>query len=136
MNATDRTLQIRSAFEAMVPEFGRMERNRINYEDETGTTLVAPTKTNPFETEIHPVFPLAHHFRSKDDYEGGYTGNSYRGDHLSVPAYLGFGGDIAIFETSFHKGNAYMEIVTFPEADRDSALYRAALSLLEAEETR
>lgn len=136
MTTTDRTETLRAAFEAMIPEFGTPTRRSIQYRDRSDSTLVVPTKDDPANEEIHPVFALSHHFRSKDDYEKGYTGNPYRGDHISVPAYLGFGQGVAIFETSFHKGQAFVEVVTFPDADPDSSLYKAALSILQAEETR
>lgn len=136
MTTGDRTNLIRSAFEAMVPEFGTPLRSNIRYRDSSDSTLVIALEDDKSNTEIHPVFGLSHHFKSGDDYEKGYTANPYRGDHISVPAYLGFNQEIAIFETSFHKGMAFIEVVTFPEADRESALYSAAMSLLNAEETR
>ncbi|MFT3875903.1 MAG: hypothetical protein QM708_05720 [Propioniciclava sp.] len=136
MTTVDRTELIRSAFEAMVREFGKPSRRPIPYRNPAGSTVMIPMPDNPENDEIHPVFVLSRHFRSRDDYERGYTENPYRGDHISIPAYLGFSQEIAIFETSFHKGQAFIEVVTFPEADRDSALYKAALNLLDAEETR
>lgn len=136
MTTGDRTELIRSAFEAMVPEFGTPRRTSVRYRDDGDSTLIVALSDDPSNAEIHPVFGLSHHFRSRDDYGKGYTANTYRGDHISVPAYLGFSQEIAVFETSFHKGQAFIEVITFPEADRDSSLYSAALALLNAEETR
>ncbi|WP_141381597.1 hypothetical protein [Microbacterium lacticum] len=136
METGDRTELIRTAFEAMVLEFGKPNREPIPYREPRDSTMMIPIAGNPENDEIHPVFALSHHFRSKDNYEKGYTDNPHRGDHISVPAYLGFTQEIAVFETSFHKGQAFVELVTFPAADRDSSLYQAALRMLDAEETR
>ena len=136
MTSGDRTELIRTAFEAMVPEFGTPKRSSVRYRDELDSTVVVPLDDDDENTEIHPVFRLSHHFRSRDDYEKGYTSNPYRGDHISVPAYIGIDEEVVVFETSFHKGFTFVQVVTFPEADKDSSLYQAALSLLRAEETR
>ena len=136
MTTDDRTALIRSAFEAMVPEFGKPLRSSLQYEGAVENRLTIPTEDDSSNTEIHPVFRLSHHFLSGDDYAKGYTDNPYRGDHISVPAYLGFSEEIAILETSFHKGFTFVEVITFPEADRESRLYQAAVSLVSAEETR
>jgi hypothetical protein len=130
MTTGDRTELIRSAFEAMVPEFGTPSRTSIRYRDSGDSTLIVAMSDDPSNDEIHPIFGLSHHYRSHDNYEKGYTANPYRGDHIGIDQ------EIAIFETSFHKGQAFIDVVTFPSADRDSSLYSAALALLNAEETR
>ncbi|WAC53235.1 hypothetical protein [Frigoribacterium sp. SL97] len=134
MDATDRTPELRAAFEAMVPEFGTPQRSSLSYDDRITNTLVVATQTMADETEVHPVFALAHHFRSNDSHAPGYTSNPYRGDHQSLPVLVG--EEVAIIETSFHKGNAFVEMVTFPNADLTSSLYQAAINILEATETR
>lgn len=136
MTSGDRTELIRTAFEAMVREFGEPHREPVPYRAPQDSTMMIPITGDPQNEEIHPVFALAHHFRSHDSREEGYTKNPFRGDHISVPAYLGFTQEIAVFETSFHKGQAFVEVVTFPAADRESSLYQAALRMLDAEETR
>lgn len=136
MPTNDRNSRIRDLFEGMVSEFGEPHRARIRHADSGDR---APILGGPsgLPHEIHPVFALAHHFRSNDGYARGYTRNPHRGDHMSIPAYLGFGEDIAILETSFHKGETFVEIVTFPNVDPlESSLCRATLDLLQAEETR
>jgi hypothetical protein len=68
------------------------------------------------QTEVggwHPVFPLLQHFRAYDSYEYGFTGNTKRGDHVSIPIYTE-GEEIYVMDISFHKGNMSWEIVGFP----------------------
>ena len=91
---------------------------------------------------FHPVFKFAHHFRSKDSYATGYTGNHSRGDHLSTPGFTE-DGRIAVIDVSFHKGNTSINVVTFdaqpeesPDAESWQSKYDAALVILEENETR
>lgn len=91
---------------------------------------------------FHPVFRFAHHFHSKDDYERGYTANSSRGDHMSIPGYTE-DGSWGIIEISFHKGETWVEFVTYEDVPEGPspmakwhALNAAALALLDSNETR
>ena len=83
---------------------------------------------------LHPVFPLARHYFGKDGYaDSGYTGNCFRGDHLTIPAYSET-GEVYALDISFHKGMTYETCVRFPQAPQQvkDALYE----LLEKTETR
>jgi hypothetical protein len=81
----------------------------------------------------HPVFALAEHFRGHDRGNSGYTGNQYRGDHLSIPGYTET-GDVFVLEVSFHKGDTFVERVNFPAGP--SNVRDALYSLLSTSETR
>ena len=93
-----------------------------------GGLLLGATDSNN-----HPVFGLLEHFESHDQGNHGYTQNSCRGDHLTVPCFTEDGG-VFILEISFHKGDTYVERIDFPSASEN--LVRAAHSLLESCETR
>lgn len=80
---------------------------------------------------LHPVFLLTEHARSHD---AGNVLTPYRGDALSIPCYAEHDGGVALLQTSFHKGDAYVEIVTFPDADPVHA--HAVVALLSQVETR
>lgn len=82
---------------------------------------------------LHPVFGLAEHFQSHDDYIKGYTDNCFRGDHISIP---GFTEDerIVVIDISFHKGNTFVTLNFFPDDQKD--VHKALLSLLGDLETR
>lgn len=135
MNTSTRTEKIRDLFEEIARELitgpnAAAVRTPAHEKSERGELAT------PFAfagADVHPIFPLLHHFRSEDSYVEGYTANPHRGDHLSVPVV--FDGAWGVLETSFHKGNTYVEFVT-PAFEPESPLYRAALQLLEAEETR
>ena len=61
----------------------------------------------------HPIFGLMEHFPANDRGNAGYTGNTYRGDHSSIPVVLE-NGEVAVHEYSFHKGLTIDEYVVFP----------------------
>lgn len=92
-----------------------------------------PFEPNAVDGGVHPVFGLLVHYRSHDEGIGGYTSNPWRGDHISVPCWSEH-GDPFILETSFHKGECFIERVDFPEAP--SELMGALTTLLESCETR
>ena len=87
----------------------------------------------PGSETCHPVFGLASHFRGNDLGERGYTANPYRGDHMSIPCFTE-DGEVLVLETSFHKGNATVDRVTFPDAQ--AGIVEALHGLLDACETR
>ena len=80
---------------------------------------------------LHPVFPLAEHYRAEDRGNPGVSQNPYRGDHLTIPCWSEQGLP-ALLEVSFHKGSPYVDVVTFERSAQACALNEA----LEAEETR
>lgn len=134
MTIDDRTEKIRDLFEALAEEFVTGP-SRTAVRTEASSTVWGHLET-PFSfcgLDIHPVFTLAHHFRANDSGNAGYTDNPHRGDHMSVPVV--FDDTWGILETSFHKGRTFAEFIT-PAPEPENPLYRAALALLKAEETR
>lgn len=65
---------------------------------------------------MHPVFQLAEHFRGRDSVNEGYTYNTVRGDHLSIP-YWSESGRVGVLDVCFHKGQVCVIDVRFPAAD-------------------
>lgn len=121
------THSVRQAFHdgfAALP--GRQVRTVLPYSPGDAPWLDSP---------LHPVFPLAEHFRSNDDGNRGYTENGHRGDHLSVPCWSEYGDAPSILEISFHKGHTAVEHVTHPEA-ANTPESEALIELLQHYETR
>jgi hypothetical protein len=117
--------------------FGLYPRPVLDAAQALFRALGSPTRTTWQQTEmntIHPVFGLAEHFEGHDNYDAtGYTENQYRGDHLSVPCWTE-NNEIFVLETSFHKGEMFVERVEFPTAPEH--VYDALLKLLHDCETR
>lgn len=82
----------------------------------------------------HPVFSMMQHFRSNDSWAGGYTKNTYRGDHISIPIWSEGGQEVYIYEISFHKGITYADVVGYP--DRPREVVEELVTLLQKYETR
>ena len=82
---------------------------------------------------IHPVFGLAEHFRAHDSGNAGYTHNGFRGDHITIPAFCEF-GDVMAIDVSFHKGDTFLTLCTFPEGPEE--VHAALHELLSKLETR
>lgn len=103
------------------------------------TSLGTPVPDNDWAGDehsrygCHPVFALAEHYCSHDSGAPGYTANSYRGDHMSIPHYTE-DGDVFVLDISFHKGETFLTRVNYPNgpAEVRSALFE----LLESCETR
>ena len=77
------------------------------------------------EHHLHPLFELARIF--DEDYGQGYTGNTYRGTHQTVPCWTEE-GEVVFIETSFHKGTTFIDVVWFPDAPEE--IMAAAFALL------
>lgn len=93
----------------------------------------APFRPGAIDGGVHPVFGLLSHFRAHDDGAPGFTKNPWRGDHMSVPCWSEH-GDPFVLETSFHKGDAFVERVDFPTAP--AGILDALTDLLQSCETR
>lgn len=93
----------------------------------------APTEV---PTYVHPVFPFAHHFRSYDSYEEGYTANRFRGDHQTIPFTVEVAPIFGALDVSFHKGEMFVTAMYWPRLRSTEINYDAALSLLNESETR
>lgn len=102
--------QARSAFEYHVAQLGIPRRRALD-----GDIPSRQSTHVSFEDahNLHPIFALTHAFTGEHD--GGYTSNPYRGAHQSVPCWSE-GATFGILETSFHKGDLFIEFVDFPEA--------------------
>jgi hypothetical protein len=81
----------------------------------------------------HPVFGLAEHFEGQGHGAAGYTDNPHRGDHMSLPCWSEE-GEVFVLETSFHKGEMYVERIDFPDAP--AQVQSALFKLLQDCETR
>ncbi|WP_315072190.1 hypothetical protein [uncultured Microbacterium sp.] len=135
----------RDTFENLVARLGKPKSGKVTESDEIGFSDFATWIKFDQMSTFHPVFAFAHHFHSADDYERGYTENSYRGDHISIPGYTEM-GNIGIIEISFHKGNTAITQLTFePPTDENEhspvlkawkGFHDGALALLEEYETR
>jgi len=79
------------------------------------------------------VFGLLVHYRSHDEGARGYTKNPWRGDHISVPCWSEHGNPF-VLETSFHKGDSFVERVDFPDAP--DGVMETLTELLQSCETR
>lgn len=146
MSTENKTNAPRDAFEYLVSELGKPKVHAIEesistvMSSGTGATCIA-LPGDSLET-FHPVFTLAHHFRSADSYVAGYTSNTFRGDHLSIPGFSEEGG-LGVIEISFHKGHAFISLLTFEDKPSDqieaaawSKKYEAAYQIVVEQETR
>lgn len=107
---TDTAEQARSAFEYHVAQLGAPRRRALEGDMTSGEhTHVSFDDAH----HLHPVFPLTHYFPG--EYESGYTSNPYRGIHQSVPCWSEE-ATFGIIESSFHKGDLFIEFVDFPDA--------------------
>ncbi|HIW75665.1 MULTISPECIES: hypothetical protein [Gordonibacter] len=86
-----------------------------------------------FGSNFHPVFALTEHFQAHDSGNKGYTYNSSRGDHLSVPGYTEE-GEVVVMDVSFHKGETYLRLNLFPSEPQE--VHDALFELLRKLETR
>lgn len=77
----------------------------------------------------HPVFGLLEHRLGMDSYKAC----GYRGDQLAIPVY-DEEGHVHQLCIAFHKGNMYMEFLSWPNADPDDE--RRLYDLLVRCETR
>ncbi len=116
---------IRAAMRALFLALGEPYRTPI-------AELTADSNSEPPSIYgLHPVFDLAETFGPGDiGYTGGYP---RRGGHLSLPCF-DENGDVGVLDTTFHKGETWVEYVTYP---REPAQVHAALyKLLEQSEVR
>lgn len=118
---------LRTALYGLLGTFDSVTRRPVRSFPDSGGTV------DGIGEYLHPVFALHEHFRANDDGNAGYTRNTYRGDHLSIPAY-GENGAIAVLETSFHKGDTFVDVVSFDGGDH--AVRAAVTAILAAAETR
>lgn len=84
-------------------------------------------------SNFHPVFALAEHYQAHDSGNRGYTHNSSRGDHLSIPGYTET-SEVVVMDISFHKGETYVRLNLFPNEPQE--VHLALLQLLQNLETR
>lgn len=78
---------------------------------------------------VHPIFPLTETF---EPHEKSYTKQvSLRGGRVTVPCYTE-SGDVAVLETTFHKGDTSIQWIVFPNQPKPVADALYAL-LVEAE---
>lgn len=115
--------EVRAAIRAMYTSLGVPRRGPLPFDaDASGDDVTL--------LELHPVFRLAEHHLSADSYNGGWTYNRHRGDHLTIPAYTER-GDVCALEISFHKGTAAVEYLIYAcePADVHGALYDLLISL-------
>lgn len=85
---------------------------------------------------MHPIFPFAEHFMSKDGTwkdKGGLIGLHIRGDCLSIPM-VSEGSEVYYLTTAFHKGNTSLIFTYFPY--RDLFTKEQLVTLLRNHETR
>lgn len=114
-HAKPTTEDARERFESIVREMGTPRRKPVKRDEYTPERMFVGETGNG-----HPTYALAHHFRSNDDYEKGYTENPYRGDHMSIPITVespsGPWNEVIVLDVSFHKGDIFIEEVSFPNA--------------------
>lgn len=118
------TLMARNAFEYHVSHLGAPRVRGFNGEH----TDLARHLHLSFDDDPnwHPVFELAHTFGG--EFEKGYTHNSSRGEHMSIP-FWSEQDHFGILDVSFHKGDVFLSFADYPEAE-GTAAYNAALSVL------
>lgn len=145
MATTTDPIRARETLEFLIESLGTPTRRPIS--DVTSSSQFGADATwleiTPGDTgTFHPVFAFAHHFRANDSGNRGYTDNTMRGDHMSVPGYTEE-GVLAVVEISFHKGGGALSVVTFDAKPTEftaaaawTSKYRAAIALLEEHETR
>lgn len=142
-DAVDPT-RARDAFEFLLESLGKPTKRALPVEVSESLGSIPSWSWLHFgDTEtFHPVFAFAHHFRSFDKGASGYTANTFRGDHMSIPGYSEE-GSIGVIDVSFHKGATALELITFEavpadewEARKWREKYAAAHTLLDEHETR
>ncbi|MCU1526209.1 MAG: hypothetical protein JWO18_3103 [Microbacteriaceae bacterium] len=120
--------QAHAAFEALIGAMGTPKV--ISLTEHEHFQRLTPDAINMY----HPVFGMVKHFLANDSGNGGYTANSSRGDHISIPGTTEDGGKVVIIDIGFHKGMTTFELVTFPDAHE--AVEKAAVDFLDTYETR
>lgn len=113
---------VHALFEALdAPECTSITEYGDCYGNDYGHTMIG----------VHPVFPLTETFAPN---ENSYTRQSaLRGGRVTVPCYTE-SGDIAVLETTFHKGDTTIQWVTFPNTPVSVA--KALYALLSEAEVR
>lgn len=121
--------EVLTAMHALFRALGEPSRDLIT--QGAGTMGIGPDGEATELYGLHPVFPLVETFVPGD---AGYTANKLsRGCHLSLPCW-DEDGSVVVLETSFHKGAAYLERLTFPTTQ--PAVHAALYELLQQFEIR
>lgn len=98
--------KLRQLFKAAV-RTGQPKRHRVM------------SSTESFGTTLDPWFDLMEASAPSSDYDPGYTGNPYRGEHLTIPC-VSEEGSLFTIEVSFHKGTTFVDVVGFEAMDGDA----------------
>lgn len=124
---------VHAAARALYAAMGTPVRSPLKVDGDGESTFSLPSPDHEGE-DIHPVFGLMAHYLGNDDYQAkGIASNPFRGDHAAIPCYSEM-GMVGLIEISFHKGRAYAELITYPDAPEPVA--EACVALLTALETR